>query len=256
MPLVRVSVYLPWRPADVYCDGVEYSSYQYGLHQYWISHSGLAGCPPAAYSNIVSRIVIIGAELWPKSLQATEYSQRKPDKKNTSLLPFSHKKQLSSSLSKCVLCGVMRMRWDRLRFRRASLALDCVNKIKRRWKADGEQTPSKAKNRHESMPWSLIHGVILFFLLSPFSSFHPHTYTWESRQLMCCLWWQREAYINSQKTMMKGLRKRRKNGYKVWYQKGQQLMVNTWDGVRATRHRGDEGWRFDGDGEKTEGLPC
>ncbi len=80
MPVVRVSVYLPWRPADVYCDGVEYSSYQYGLHQYWISHSGLAGCPPAAYSNIVSRIVIIGAELWPSSLQATEYSQRKPEK--------------------------------------------------------------------------------------------------------------------------------------------------------------------------------
>lgn len=78
MPLVRVSVYLPWRPADVYCDGLEYSSYQYGLHQYWISHSGLAGCPPAAYSNIVSRIVIIGAELWPGSLQATEYSQRTP----------------------------------------------------------------------------------------------------------------------------------------------------------------------------------
>jgi len=63
MPVVRVSVYLPWRPADVYCDGAEYSSYQYGLHQYWISHSGLAACPPAAYSNIVSRIVIIGAEL-------------------------------------------------------------------------------------------------------------------------------------------------------------------------------------------------
>lgn len=67
MPAVRVSVYLPWRPADVYCDGAEYSSYQYGLHQYWISHSGLAACPPAAYSNIVSRIVIIGAELWPSS---------------------------------------------------------------------------------------------------------------------------------------------------------------------------------------------
>lgn len=62
---VRVSVYLPWRPADVHCDGIEYSSYQYGLHQCWISHSGLAGCPPAAYSNIVSRIVIIRAELRP-----------------------------------------------------------------------------------------------------------------------------------------------------------------------------------------------
>lgn len=80
MPVVRVSADLPWRPADVYCDEVEYYSYQYGLHQYGISHSGLAGCPPAAYSNIVSRIVIIGAELWPCSLQATEYSQRKPKK--------------------------------------------------------------------------------------------------------------------------------------------------------------------------------
>lgn len=77
MPVVRVSVYRPWRPADVYCDGVEYSSYQYGLHQCWISHSGLAGCPPAAYSNIVSRIVIFEAELWLSSLQAPEYSQRK-----------------------------------------------------------------------------------------------------------------------------------------------------------------------------------
>lgn len=75
LSVVRVSVYLPWRPADVYCDGIEYSSYQYGLHQCWISHSGLAGCPPAAYSNIVSRIVIIGAELRPCSPGAAEYSQ-------------------------------------------------------------------------------------------------------------------------------------------------------------------------------------
>lgn len=89
MPVVRVSVYLPWRPADVYCDGAEYSSNQYGPHQYWISHSGLARCPPAAYSNIVSRIVIIGAELWPSSLQATEYFQRNP--KKMSLLPFPYK---------------------------------------------------------------------------------------------------------------------------------------------------------------------
>lgn len=73
--VVRVSVYLPWRPADVYCDGIEYSSYQYGPHQCWISHSGLAGCPPAAYSNIVSRIVNIGAELRPCSPGATEDSQ-------------------------------------------------------------------------------------------------------------------------------------------------------------------------------------
>lgn len=81
MPVVRVSVYLPWRPADVYCDGVEYSSYQYGLHQYWISHSGLAACPPAAYSNIVSRIVIIGAELWPSSLASYRIFSKKTTKK-------------------------------------------------------------------------------------------------------------------------------------------------------------------------------
>lgn len=97
MPLVRVSVYLPWRPADVYCGSVEYSSYQYGLHQYWISHSGLAGCPPAAYSNIVSRIVIIGAELRPRSLQATEYSQ--------SNLPFPHKSNLLHLLANVLFGG-------------------------------------------------------------------------------------------------------------------------------------------------------
>lgn len=111
MPLVRVSVYLPWRPADVYCDGVEYSSYQYGLHQYWISHSGLTGCPPAAYSNIVSRIVIIGAERRPRSLQATEYSQSKPRKKM--LLPFPHKSNLFHLLAN-VLFGGMRIQWNRL----------------------------------------------------------------------------------------------------------------------------------------------
>lgn len=57
--------------------GLNTPANQYGPHQYWISHSGLAGCPPAAYSNIVSRIVIIGAKLWPKSPLATQYSQRK-----------------------------------------------------------------------------------------------------------------------------------------------------------------------------------
>lgn len=81
MPLVRLSVYLPWHPADVYCDGLEYSSYQYGLDQCWIIHSGLAGsCPPAAYSNIVSRIVNIRAELWAAFHHTTEYSQRKNTK--------------------------------------------------------------------------------------------------------------------------------------------------------------------------------
>lgn len=255
MPLVRVSVYLPWRPADVYCDGVEYSSYQYGLHQYWISHSGLAGCPPAAYSNIVSRIVIIGAELWPKLQNILKENQKKK-KIFAAIFP---QKPLSSSFSKCVLRGVMRMRWNRLRVRRASLALDCVKKKKKKKRDGGKMMVSETQARPKTgmkACLDLWYMVLFFFLLSPFSSFHPHTYTWESRQLMCCLWWQREAYINSQKTMMKGLSKRRKNGYKTWYQKGRQLMVNTWDGARVTRHRGVEGWRFDGDGEKTEGLPC
>lgn len=79
--VLRVSLYLPWRPADVHCGGLEYSSYQYGLHQCWISHSGLAHCPPAAYSNIVSRIVIFEAEPRLSSLQAAEYSQRKNQEK-------------------------------------------------------------------------------------------------------------------------------------------------------------------------------
>lgn len=74
--LVRVSLYPPWRPADVHCGGLEYSSYQYGPHQCWISHSGLADCPPAAYSNIVSRIVISEAETRLSSPRAAEYSQR------------------------------------------------------------------------------------------------------------------------------------------------------------------------------------
>lgn len=41
--------------------------------------------------------------------------------------------------------------------------------------------------------------MVFFFFFSSLPFFHPHTYTWESRQLMCCLWWQREAYINGQK---------------------------------------------------------
>lgn len=41
--------------------------------------------------------------------------------------------------------------------------------------------------------------MVFFFFFSSLPFFHPHTYTWESRQLMCCLWWQREAYINAQK---------------------------------------------------------
>lgn len=76
MPVVRVSAY---EGVLLMCIviGLNTPANQYGPHQYWISHSGLAGCPPAAYSNIVSRIVIIGAKLWPKSPLATQYSQRK-----------------------------------------------------------------------------------------------------------------------------------------------------------------------------------
>lgn len=97
------------------------------------------------------------------------------------------------------------------------------------WRDDGKQNPTKAKIMHESVPWSLIHGVLLFSPLS-LSLFHPHAYTWESRQLMCCLWWRREAYIKSQKTMMKGLRKRKKMARNVLLE--WQVMMNTWDGAR------------------------
>lgn len=165
MPVVRVSVYLPWRPADVYCDGAEYSSNQYGPHQYWISHSGLAGCPPAAYSNIVSRIVIIGAELWPSSLQATEYFQRKPEKKclcfhfPTKASDFSERGIWTTEGRGKLLRGSESIRSPRTgRGKRG---------MERWWKS---KNPTKAKNRHESVPWSLIHGVLLFSLLSPFLS--------------------------------------------------------------------------------------
>lgn len=86
--------------------------------------------------------------------------------------------------------------------------------------------------------------VVLLFSPLSLSLFHPHTYTWESRQLMCCLWWQREAYINSQKTMMKGLRKRKKWVENVLLKRmathGKYLGSN--DGNQTeTRHRGVEG---------------
>lgn len=170
MPVVRVSVYLPWRPADVYCDGAEYSSYQYGLHQYWISHSGLAGCPPAAYSNIVSRIVIIGAELWPSSLQATEYSQRKPQKKCLCFhFPTKASDFIFPRMWNLDQWGLGRKRrWVR------SASADREQGEKGGWKDDGKQNPTKAKIRHESVPWSLIHGVLLFFSSLPFSLSPSH----------------------------------------------------------------------------------
>ena len=171
MPVVRVSVYLPWRPADVYCDGAEYSSYQYGLHQYWISHSGLAGCPPAAYSNIVSRIVIIGAELGPGSLRATEYSQRKKTGKNVfaSISPPTKKKKKASDFT-------FSANVDRRGSRGENIDGFGANGEK---KEDGKmmesKNPTRAKIRHESVPWSLIHGVLLFFSSLPFSLSPSHT---------------------------------------------------------------------------------
>lgn len=148
MPVVRVSVYLPWRPADVYCDGAEYSSYQYGLHQYWISHSGLAGCPPAAYSNIVSRIVIIGAELGPGSLRATEYSQRKKTGKNVfaSISPPTKKK-------KSVPISLFQQMWTAEGRRGENIdgfgaRLKPLERgEKGGWKDDGKQKPNQGQNQ-------------------------------------------------------------------------------------------------------------
>lgn len=128
---------------------------------YWISHSGLAGCPPAAYSNIVSRIVIVGAELWPKRLRATEYSQRKPELKKIFAAIFPQK-PLSSSFSKCVLRGVMRMRWNRLRVRRASLALDCVKKKKDGGKMMASETQARPKTGMKAC-LDLWYMVLFFF---------------------------------------------------------------------------------------------
>lgn len=136
MPVVRVSVYLPWRPADVYCDGAEYSSNQYGPHQYWISHSGLARCPPAAYSNIVSRIVIIGAELWPSSLQATEYFQRNP-KKNVFASISLQKRLISANVGS----GPLRVGGNCWGVRRASAALEQAGE-----KRDGKMMEKQKPN--------------------------------------------------------------------------------------------------------------
>lgn len=191
MPVVRVSVYLPWRPADVYCDGAEYSSNQYGPHQYWISHSGLARCPPAAYSNIVSRIVIIGAELWPSSLQATEYFQRNP--KKMSLLPFPYKS-----------VWFQRM-WDLDHWGSGEIVEGFGEHPQPQNRQGGKGMERWWKSKNPTRPKTGMKAcldlwyMVFFFFFSSLPFFHPHTYTWESRQLMCCLWWQREAYINGQK---------------------------------------------------------
>ena len=208
MPVVRVSVYLPWRPADVYCDGVEYSSYQYGLHQYWISHSGLAACPPAAYSNIVSRIVIIGAELWPSSLTSYRIFSKKTTKKIIFASISPHKSDrfhFFQRMSNLDHCEVERKRqW----VQRAPASL-----VQREKKEDGKmmesKNPTKAKIRHESVPWSLIHGVLLFFS-SPFLSF-TLTHTLGSQGNWCAAFDGKERPIlTAKKTMMKGLKKERK----------------------------------------------
>lgn len=215
MPVVRVSVYLPWRPADVYCDGVEYSSYQYGLHQYWISHSGLAGCPPAAYSNIVSRIVIIGAELWPCSLQSYKKIHWEKKEKETEEMSFASIYPTKAIFQRWGNVDHWRMGGNIGGFRGASAALELSDKgwMERWWKGKTQPGPKSG------MKACLDLWYMVFFFFSPLSLslFHPHTYTWESRRLMCCLWWPREAYINSQKTMMKGAEKEKENGYKMCY---------------------------------------
>lgn len=167
MPVVRVSVYLPWRPADVYCDGVEYCSYQYGLHQYWISHSGLAGCPPAAYSNIVSRIVIIGAELWPSGLQATEYSQRKPEK--NVFASISPQKRLISFFSERGIwtTEVWEKNVDGFRESACIPGAGRKRRMERWWKAKTQPRPKSGMKACLDL-WYM---VFFFFLHSPFLSF-------------------------------------------------------------------------------------
>lgn len=204
MPVVRVSVYLPWRPADVYCDGAEYSSNQYGPHQYWISHSGLARCPPAAYSNIVSRIVIIGAELWPSSLQATEYFQRNP--KKMFLLPFPYKSvwfqrmwDLDHWGSGEIVEGSESIRSPR------------TGRGKKGWKDDG-----KAKTQlGQKQAWkrALIFDTWCSSFFSPLSLSFTLTHTLGSQGNWCAAFDGKERPIlTAKKTMMKGLRKKKQNG--------------------------------------------
>lgn len=204
----------------------EYSSYQYGLHQCWISHSGLADCPPAAYSNIVSRIVIFEAEPRLRILQAAEYSQREKwgeKRKKLSVLLLLRQKRLIFFLWKWAFWTAERNRW---RLHLVTVARSYRNsRAEKRWR----EKPDQGQNRAWKVPWSLIR-VFLLFPPSLFSPIHPHAYTWESRQLMCCLWWQREAYINSQKTMMKeqgrdveGWEKKKENAWKIIRKNG-----NSW----------------------------
>ena len=87
------------------------------------------------------------------------------------------------------------------------------------WKDDGKQKPNQGQNQAWKRALIFDTWCSSFFLLSPFLSF-TLTYTWESRQLMCCLWWQREAYINRQKTpWWKGREKRKKMGRKCLIRK-------------------------------------
>lgn len=203
MPVVRVSVYLPWRPADVYCDGVEYSSYQYGLHQYWISHSGLAGCPPAAYSNIVSRIVIIGAELWPSK----RVSYRIFSKKNRKNVTFAPQKNMEFRPLEGFEGGEKTMSMG---FRRASAALSTGRKrrMERWWKAQTQPGPKSGMKACLDL-WYM---VSFFFLLSPFLSF-TLTHTLGSQGNWCAAFDGKERPIlTAKRPWWKGLRKKKENG--------------------------------------------
>lgn len=167
--VVPVSVYLPWRPADVYCDGIEYSSYQYGLRQCWISHSGLAGCPPAAYSNIVSRIVIIGAEGAAEDSQIKKYIYLcfHLAAKEFHFFPADVEARREGKM----LTGLG----------------EHLHPHSRQQREDGGMMQSESQARPKSgMKACLDLRYSVFFSFFPALSL-SHTYTWESRQLMCCL---------------------------------------------------------------------
>lgn len=107
----------------------------------------------------------------------------------------------------------------------ASESIFSSGRRRKSWMEKNTQPASTAGKKASS--WSRYVGFFFFFS-SPFSLFHPHTYTWESRQLMCCLWWQREAYINSKKTMMKGQRKGGK-----WVQNGISKRMALYNGSQT-----------------------
>lgn len=244
MPVVRVSVYLPWRPADVYCDGVEYSSYQYGLHQCWISHSGLAGFPPAAYSNIVSRIVIIGAELRPGSLQATKYSQRNQIWKKHSLPPFPYKRFHFSATEDFAPQRGWGENVDGLRER--------LHPYNREKKEDGEMMESKTPTRPKSgmkACLDLWYTVFFFFSLSPFLSF-TLTLTLGSQGNWCAAFDGKERPIlTAKRPWWKGWEKERKWQENVFLERMEthDKYLRWSDGNQASGRL--RVWWFNGSGE-------